>query len=527
MKTEIIKLRDKKNIERLIAILREISDTITGTLGPNGYTAILYDGGNVPHVTKDGVTVAEFLKYDDPFKEAINSIIKETARKTGQDVGDGTTTSILLACKLATSVLNYTGNRKELLKRLSVEVGIIQDFIQNAKVSLDITDKNTFDVLESIINIASNGDKDITELLIDVVGTIGIEGLIDVVISNNTDTFVNVRGGMLIEAPAMLVHRTVTLDKSKVLLIAGSVFKVSEFKSTMTLAREILLKTGKSLVVVAKEFSKEIQEVVNANNRLKNFSMYLVETDGFGPGMLEIMDDMATVLQCKVLSTNNTSPFALQNVVASDLGDLAGAVINTNSTVLYPLYDLDEVALEVKESILEHIHTIKSKGEGHVGELRHVEKRLSKFTKSATISVGGYTEAEKLERKDRVDDAVHAISAAIRGGVVSGAGSTLYRASQLAIHPILVDLCKLPAQTLHENANSSLVLEDIYFKDYATVVIDYTTDTAGNAYTLGILDPADVQIKALEQALAITKTLVNTHVLLIPTLQEWHGMQGG
>ena len=193
--------------------------------------------------------------------------------------------------------------------------------------------------------------------------------------------------------------------------------------------------------------------------------------------------------------------------------------------MLYPTEDLDEIALEVKESIIAHIHSIKESGETRPGELRHVEKRLSKFTKSATIHVGGLTEAEAIEKKDRVDDAVHALHAAIKGGVVPGAGSTLYRASKIVETKLFADLCKLPALTLHANSGSKEGLETLYQEDNTFVVINYANNEVGNAFELGILDPADVQIKALAQAIAITKTLVNTHVLLIPTQKEWHGMQ--
>ena len=528
MNVDIIKLKDPDNLRKLVTTLEEISNTITQTLGPNGHTAILYDGSTIPHVTKDGVTVAEFLKYDDPFKESINSIIKETARRTGQDVGDGTTTSVLLACFLASKALTYQGDIQELLRTIEADIRDVIAYIERVRVELDITSDEVFEILGNIINISSNGDTEVTELLLDVIHQIGVDGLIDVVLANNSDTTVSIRNGMLIEGPAMLVHKPITIGDAHVVLVSGGIYKVHEIKTTLELANKLLITKGLPTVIIAKEFGKEVQDIVLANNRNKKLEMYLVETDGFGPGMLEIMDDMATVLKCKVLSTDNTAPLALQNIDLEDLGFIKGGVISPNSTVLYPEDELDEVALEVKDSILAHIRAIKEHGEERVGELRHVEKRLSKFTKSATIYVGGVTDAEKIEKKDRVDDAVHALYSAIKGGVVPGAGSTLYRAAGiLELSDLIAELCKLPATILHSNSNSEFKLETIYFNDAASVVVDYSNNDLGNAFELGVLDPADVQIKALTQALAVTKTLVNTHVLLIPTVKEWHGMQGG
>jgi len=522
MKVDIVRLDHIDNIEKLRSVLEEISSIIGGTIGPNGRTAILYNGSAIPHVTKDGVTVAEFLKFDDPFKEAVNAIIKETARRTGQDVGDGTTTSILLACYLAAAVLKYEGDKKKLLHKLDVDLRTVIDYIQRIKKDLDITSEEVREILDNIVFISSNGDEDITILVMDAVDKIGVDGLIDVVLSGKSDTYITTRQGMLIEAPAMLIPRPVEIGEAQVILVAGKVLKVHEFTSTLQLAYNTKLPT----IVIADEFSKEIQDIVLANNRQNKIEMYLVESDGFGPGALEILDDMATVLKCKVMSTDNTSPFSLQNIDVSDVGIVRGATISPNSTVLYPSEELDDIAKEVKDSIIAHIHAIKEDGESRPGELRHVEKRLAKFTKSATIHVGGLTEAEAIEKKDRVDDAVHALHAAIKNGVVPGGGSTLYRAADLVETDLFVKLCKLPAETLHANSGSNEVLEELYGTDNTEVVINYANNEVGNAFELGILDPADVQIKALAQAIAITKTLVNTHVLLIPTQREWHVMQG-
>lgn len=517
MNVKVCKLTDAVNKQKLIATLQEISDVVTSTMGPNGKTCILYNGNTVPHVTKDGVTVSEFLHFEDPFKEAINLIIKETARRTAQSVGDGTTTSILLACDLCIQLLSAPIiNTAIFLDQVDSDISLVIAHINAIKKDLDIADLETIDILKSIVKVSSNGDREITDLVIDTMIKIGLDGTVDVIESTNTETHVDIRNGMLIEAPAMLITRSYRVDKPQVLLVSGAIEKIHQFKTCMELANNLYKVYETSLIVIAKEFSKEIQNVVLINNQNKKFSMFLVESDGFGPGMLEILDDMGKILNCKILSTDSTSAYKLEGVTTDDLGKIEFATINKNSTVLHPIDNLSPSDLEIKSDILSKIHQIKTSGEERAGELKHFERRLSKYSKSATIMVGGITEAEKVEKKDRVDDAVHALYAAIKGGVVPGAGYALYTASSLVESQIITNLCKLPAKTLTFYTDETL---DSIMKDFVT--IDLVTYTTGDAFELGILDPADVQIKALEQASAIAKTILNTNAILIPIQSSW------
>ena len=148
--------------------------------------------------------------------------------------------------------------------------------------------------------------------------------------------------------------------------------------------------------------------------------------------------------------------------------------------------------------------------------IKHLEKRLTKFIKSATIHVGGATKVEMVERKDRVDDAVLAMQASIRGGVIPGAGSTLYLSVSNIADCILKRVCESPAQLL-----AGIDYDTIKLLFHKGEVMDYRSGDVGNAMALGILDPADVQIKAIEQALAITTILTKSRNILIPKIAPW------
>ena len=509
---KICTLSDLVYQEKLIETLKVISNTVTSTLGPNGKTCILYDGDIIPHVTKDGVTVAEFIQFRDYFQEAINKIIKETARKTGEKVGDGTTTSILLACGLIIEILDTDGNLLNIIESVEESIQEVLKNLKNITLKLDIFDDETIDVLRSIVYMSSNGDKEITKYIVDTLNTIGADGLIDVVLSNNELTHVQTQEGMLIEAPAH-VNKTISIDDPYVVLVSSSIEKAHEIKSCIQLANRIYQKPSqKSVIVVAKEFSKEVQTAVELNNRNRRTSMFLVESDGFAMNMFEVLDDMAALLDCKILSTDNSSDFGLQNIDGEHLSNnVTTAIISPYQTVLQSDKFSTSKNEETKSNLVFEIAELRKTGENKLGEISGLEKRLSKFSKSATIYVGGFTDADKMERKDRVDDAVKALASAVNGGILPGGGFSLYSCSKDVKSDIVRRVCFKPAGILSQNNDV-----DIYKLFSEGKVMDYTTGEAGDAFELGILDPANVAIKSLQQAMVIVKLLLNTHSIIIP-----------
>jgi len=508
---KICNLQNKEYQEKLIDTLNAISDTVSSTLGPNGKTCILYSGDVTPHVTKDGVSVAEFIQFKDHFQEAINKIVKETARKTGEKVGDGTTTSILLACELTKKILNNGNDTQQTLRTVEASIIEVIKLLEDNTIALDIFDAETLDTLQAIIYLSSNGDIDITESIMDTLRKIGADGVLEVAISNNETTHVEVHEGILIEAPAH-INKTTSVQKPLVTLVSSPIEKVHEFKSCMELAFDVFQKNKQSLIVVAKEFSKEVQNIVTINNMNNKFSMFLVESDGFATNMYEILDDMTSLLDCKILSTDSSSPFGLQNITLEHCSTkVVSATISTQQTVLHGDEFLTEDNIDTKNNLISKIAVLKQSGENKLGEIRNLERRLSKFAKSATIYVGGFTEAEKLEKKDRVDDAVKALASAINGGIIPGGGYSLYTYSKDVASEIVRDVCTTPAKLLSQNLDVDIL--EIFEQGK---VMDFATKEVGTAKHLGILDPANVSIKALQQAMVIVQLLLNTHSIIIP-----------
>jgi chaperonin GroEL len=508
MKNEIYNFKSKEVRVHLTRTLQAIQDTITSTLGPRGRNVILAEQGELPHITKDGVTVAEFLTFDDPFEEAINKIIKETARKTAEKVGDGTTTAILLATELIM--------RAMVAEDIFIEVDKIKADLVNvlAKIEERRIDLTTFsnaavlDTLRSIVSISSNGDEKVIDTIMGILEDIGPTGLIDVVEGIGETTITKVQDGMLIDSTAH-VYKSYDLDLPFIALVAGRINKVHEIKTLLQLANQQYLANKTPIVVIAKEFDKSVVEVVSFNNTRGKTRVFLVEVDGYANNMLDILDDMAMILGCKVLSTDSSSPFGLQNVTIDHLGEAKSATVTPQQTVIYPAIEISEEALQLKDKLEEDLDYLKSAGEARIGEIRQIEKRLTKFSKSAKIYVGGMTDAARKELKDRIDDAVQAIMSAVNHGVVFGGGYTLYGIGvevEALGSSVLGTVCKLQAQKLNESVGDAFDLDEVFIKEGK--VINFRTLEKIAPESMEVLDPADVLIKALEQAVAITEILL-------------------
>ena len=515
MENFIYDLNKKEVREQLTRTLQIIQDTITSTLGPKGRNVILYEQGEMPHITKDGVTVAEFLTFDNPMDEAINKIIKETARKTAEKVGDGTTTSILLATELIIRLLPKWNDIFLEIEMLKKDAESLKQVIQEMRIDLTaFEDEKVLDMLTDIVAISSNGDQKVVDMLEDVLKQIGPNGLIDVVDGYGEETTTHIMEGMLIEAPAHLIHNDFELKEAYVALVSSKIEKIHEIKSMLRLANVMHNEPiPRPLIVIANEFSKEVLNIINVNNRNGKTAIFPVDIDGFANNMLDILDDMSTILECKVLSTDSTSPYGLQNIEANHLGYVESATITPQHSVLYAGTPMSEEALKIKAELESFISAIKKSGENRIGEIRGLEKRLSKFSKSAKIRVGGATEAARKELKDRIEDAVQAVASSVNNGIVPGGGYTLYKASVQLRDGVLKDIAKLPAQKLNATVGNRFDLDRLIVN--MGMVIDFRKEEPGFVEKTKIYDPADVLIKALEQAVAITEIMLKGYGVLV------------
>lgn len=498
----------------LASLLTEIKNVVSSTIGPAGNSVILYNGFDSPHVTKDGVTVAEGLVYLDHFKESINRIIRETAQETGKEVGDGTTTSTLLACELC---LYFINKENALIESMDADLSKVIDFINEQKFNIDKIDPKSIDILKSIVKISSNNDNDVIDLIMDAVTAVGVDGVVDVKESDSNVSSLEIRDGMFIDSVAYVPSTLDINEPCSVILVSDRIEQLSQIKSLMIKHQSMNI----PLLLIAKEFSKEIINTVLANVRHNKVRITLIESDGFGDNLYDILDDMALILDTKVFTTALDSEMNIQNIDPIYLNPkIKGALITSKASTLFVNNETnkDEI-VEARNKIIASMDVLKGLGNEKTGELRRLEKRLNKFLKSATIHVGGATKTEMIERKDRIDDSVQAMQSAIRGGVVPGGGYIMYKASKLFDKPSPISIiCKIPAEVL---SNELYEFKQAFDKN---LVIDFRDGTAGDPFTLGILDPADVQIRALTQAVATAKMLINSKYLIVP--EVWQEQEG-
>lgn len=513
--------------EKLREVLDEYCGAVASTMGPGGRTVIISQGG-LPHVTKDGVTVSESIHFSDPYKEDITSLIKEAARKTAKEVGDGTTTSTVLAknfIEASLLILQSTNlTRKAFLDHLESLVDYLIEYLDDMKVNVEMDSS----LLKSIVSISCNGDKEVTELIMKATEIAGIDGMINVEQVETVDSIVTGSGGSHIES-RVHIEEPVELEKPILVLNEGRIERPNQIISLLrySAAEKELQGSPQPIILIAKEFNEDVVRVCSLN-RIKGIaSVYLVEAEGFGETRLKILKILASIADAPVYSTDASTENDFKNIQVVDSGKIGKAIIRKNETILIPDYDLKET-FNTEIQLLQ----TKLKQDGLTpGGKSNLERMLSKYSTTATIKVGGVTVAEATERKDRVDDAVRAAAAAVTGGVLPGGGTAIYTACKMVeqkgpdmvnidVLAVLKDVCSAPLKTLTANLGTDF---DFEYLDEENSVINLTTGEIVNAFNEGILDPALVTINAIQNAFSVAKTIINSNFYILPHGPESNG----
>lgn len=508
----------------------EFCDAVCSTLGPGGRTVII--AADTPHVTKDGVTVSESIRYADPAKNAIVDLIKESARKTAQSVGDGTTTSTLLVKEMVASSFAALGkepSRKAFLDVLDETISDVVEYLEDTKTTIE----KDSELLESIISISSNRDSEVIELVNKAVKAAGVDGIINVESTDNLISTVDITSG------ASLDTRVFTRSKSEkelpyIVLIEGPVTDVYQMQPILVAAAQYSVSSSnrRPFIVIAKEFSQEVQRVVEINKTRNSLDVTLAEAEGFSSYRLEILRDIAMLTGATIMSVDGSLKEHIRDMSTSWFGQVEKAIIGPNEIILFPFEDkyTPEVDALVKGLKIAY-NEVKLDPNSAPGT--HLRRRLSKFSSVATIKVGGATQAEVIEKKDRIDDAVCAVSAAVNGGVLPGGGMALYYAARFirrnkyredlpdivkAAIRVVINACSAPIYTLCKNAGIDWFTysSNEAFKESENMVLDIDTLEVGDAFKLGIIDPALVAINAVTNAASVTKTLIKSKVIIIP-----------
>lgn len=516
----------KSDSKELINIVQEFCRTVYSTMGPGGKNVIIDTGEAVPLVTKDGVTVAESISFADPYKNSIASLIKETARKTGSEVGDGTTTSTLLTEKLITHGINTLAlpgiNHYEFFEVLDEAVMLVTDYLSDSIVGVE----NNTSLLEAIVKISTNSDEAITKLIMEAVEAAGADGIINVNKSDSQISTITTSNGASITSK-VYTEKSIDALEMAMVLVEGPITDVNQVVEILRFSQH----TGKAVILVAKEFDSRVLKILQANRYQMKATVIAVEAEGFGSNRLDILETMSKLLNCVLYSTEQSTSVDITQFRPDDVPIVYNVNISQNEVVFTPEEQMD---IETKEKLINELKTAYNlaKRSPNSAESIHLKRKLSKFSKIATINVGGTTEGEVAEREARVTDAVCAVSAAINGGVLPGGGRALQCASKILevaagnencsetrrqALMVLHTACNSPIETLCENVgiNWSDYKDRIEFED-ENVTLDLITLAVVNAFDSGILDPALVAINAVRNSASVAKTILRSNYVIIP-----------
>jgi len=500
-----------------------LNNAVKVTLGPKGRNVVLDKSFGAPRVTKDGVTVAKEIELEDKFENMGAQMVREVASKTSDVAGDGTTTATVLAASIvkegAKSVA--AGMNPMDLKRgidLAVEA-IVEDLKKNSK---KVTSNEE---IAQVATISANGDAEIGRFLADAMKKVGNEGVITVEEAKSLETELDVVEGMQFDRGYISPYFVTNADKMRVEMedpyILINEKKLSGLQELLPLL-ESVVQTGKPLLIIAEDVEGEALATLVVNKLRGGLKVAAVKAPGFGDRRKAMLQDIAVLTNGQAISED--LGIKLENVTLNMLGRAKKVTIDKENTTI--------VGGAGKKSDIEgRITQIKAQIEETTSDYdrEKLQERLAKLAGGvAVIRVGGATEVEVKERKDRVDDAMHATRAAVEEGILPGGGVALLRATEALkkVRPhnddqrtgveIVRKALSWPARQIAINAgeDGSVIVGKIMEKDQYGFGFDAQTGDYGNLVSKGIIDPTKVVRTALQDAASVAGLLITTEAMV-------------
>ncbi|MFD2822055.1 chaperonin GroEL [Lacinutrix iliipiscaria] len=506
-----------------------LADAVKVTLGPKGRNVIISRSFGAPQVTKDGVTVAKEVELEDALENMGAQMVKEVASKTNDLAGDGTTTATVLAQAIVKEGLKNVAagaNPMDLKRGIDKAVSaIVEDLEKQAKKVGNSSDK-----IKQVASISANNDDVIGDLIANAFGKVGKEGVITVEEAKGTDTYVDVVEGMQFDrgylSPYFVTDSEkmiVDLENPYILLFDK---KVSTMKDLLPVL-EPVAQSGKPLLIVAEDVDGEALATLVVNKLRGSLKIAAVKAPGFGDRRKAMLEDIAILTGGTVVSEERG--FTLENTTLDMLGTAERITIDKdNTTVVNGSGD--------KNMIKNRVNQIKSQIETTTSDYdkEKLQERLAKLAGGvAVLYVGAASEVEMKEKKDRVDDALHATRAAVEEGIVAGGGVALVRAKKVLEKittenldevtgiQIVARAIEAPLRTIVENAGGegSVVVAKVKEgkKDFG---YDAKTESYVDMLKAGIIDPKKVTRIALENAASVAGMILTTECALIDIKED-------
>lgn len=520
-------LTGKEAREKLIAGVTQMVEVVKSTLGPRGRNVILDKEIGNPVITKDGVSVAIDINLTDEIEQIGARIVKEVAMRTSRMVGDGTTSSSVLAEALLKMAVE--SDRPIALKReLDAACEKVIAKIDEMTVQIDSEDQ-----VKQVASISSNGDKEIGEVISEAIKLSGPSGIITVEQSPNHETFIESKSGYEFDRGFMSPYFAdagtgmVEMDNVYVFMTSES---IRTQKELLTLMGKIH-KLDRPCLIIANDVSNEQLATLVYNYRQGTTGSIAVKAPEFGDRQKALLEDMAAVVGAEVVSREKGHTF--ENIGREVFGKVDKVYIYKDNTIL-----VNEKVDE--DRIKERISLIKTQLNQTTSDFdrEKLQDRLAKVSGGiVTIYVGGNSEIELREKKARVEDAMHATRAAMEGGIVPGGGITLFRARQ-AIEgddtegaKLLYHVLESPLRTIIENAgyDPQKYIEKLRSSEREDEGWNAVTEEFEPFLETGVIDPAKVTRYALLNAVSVVGTLLTTDAVVTQPVSrlEKYGREGG
>jgi chaperonin GroEL len=515
--------------DRMLHGIDTLSHAVRVTLGPKGRNVILDKSFGAPRITKDGVTVAKEIELEDKFENMGAQMVREVASKTSDQAGDGTTTATVLAHAIVREGAKAVAagmNPMDLKRGIDLAVGtIVVDLQKNSK---NVTSNEE---IAQVGTISANGDAEIGRFIADAMKKVGNEGVITVEEAKSLETELEVVEGMQFDRGYISPYFVTNADKMLVDMEEPYILvyekKLSGLQELLPLL-EAVVQAGKPLLIIAEDVEGEALATLVVNKLRGGLKVAAVKAPGFGERRKAMLEDIAILTAGTVISSD--LGVKLENVTINMLGHAKKMTIDKENTTIVG-------GAGKKADIQARISQIKAQVEETTSDYdrEKLQERLAKLAGGvAVLRVGGATEIEVKERKDRVDDAMHATRAAVEEGILPGGGVALLRGikalEKLRVHnddqrtgiEIVKKALSWPARQIAINAgdDGSIVVGKILEKDTYAFGYDAQTSEYGNLVSKGIIDPTKVVRIALQGAASIAGLLITTEAM-VAELPKW------
>ena len=509
---------------KLLSGVNQLANAVVTTLGPNGRNVVIaQQGGNLPQSTKDGVTVAKTVTLKDPVENLGAQMVKQASIKTADNAGDGTTTATLLAKELISEGMNHLSQKHN---AVAIKRGMdktAKEIVKHLKeMSTDISSEEQ---IKQVATISANNDEEVGNLIAAAIDKVGLDGVVTVEESKSYETTLETVEGMEFDrgykSPYFVTDNSTMqaqLDDPYILLYDGKISAVKELLPIL----EGVSQQNKSMLIIAEDIDGEALAAMIVNKMRGILKCCAVKAPDFGERRTHILEDIAVLTGGTVISKQKG--MRLDKATFDQLGTSRGVTVSKEKTTIVDGNGSEEAITSRLEEVKDQIERADSNY-----AVEQLQNRLAKMAGGvAVINVGGFTETEMKERKDRVDDALHATRAALDEGIVPGGGVALLKAKHMLCEAnqlvcegdetigssILLSAIEKPFIQILKNAgidkyHGILAAVEHDFKGYNIKTGQYV-----DMVEEGIIDPTKVTRNALQNALSVAKTILLTEAVV-------------